>query len=181
MTTAEFVRRMTEAGASPEAIAIALEYAEGKKAPKAKGERGERLSEDWVMPIEWLEEALEYRTPEGQALTKKEVINEAGRFADYWRAQPGAKGRKANWKATWRNWIRTAGPRIVKARHASGASRSNGYRQYERPSFTDALVRRFAERGEGEPLEGQCSDRRTDLEPDTDPGNLLPFPKSLPF
>lgn len=27
-------------------------------------------------------------------------------FRDYWAAQPGAKGRKADWEATWRNWCR---------------------------------------------------------------------------
>jgi hypothetical protein len=27
-------------------------------------------------------------------------------FADYWKSQPGAKGRKADWLATWRNWCR---------------------------------------------------------------------------
>jgi hypothetical protein len=26
-------------------------------------------------------------------------------FVDYWIAQPGAKGRKADWSATWRVWI----------------------------------------------------------------------------
>ncbi|MEX7470162.1 hypothetical protein AB4Z39_10665 [Mycobacterium adipatum] len=30
------------------------------------------------------------------------------KFLDYWRAQPGAKGRKSDWDATWRNWIRRA-------------------------------------------------------------------------
>ncbi len=30
----------------------------------------------------------------------------AERFRDYWRAQPGTKGRKADWDATWRNWCR---------------------------------------------------------------------------
>lgn len=30
----------------------------------------------------------------------------AASFADYWRAQPGAKGRKTDWPATWRNWVR---------------------------------------------------------------------------
>jgi uncharacterized protein YdaU (DUF1376 family) len=30
----------------------------------------------------------------------------AARFRDYWIAQPGAKGRKADWPATWRNWVR---------------------------------------------------------------------------
>jgi hypothetical protein len=28
------------------------------------------------------------------------------RFADYWRAKPGADGRKLDWLATWRNWVR---------------------------------------------------------------------------
>lgn len=28
------------------------------------------------------------------------------RFRDYWIAQPGVKGRKTDWPATWRNWVR---------------------------------------------------------------------------
>lgn len=28
------------------------------------------------------------------------------RFKDYWAAQPGQKGRKLDWSATWRNWVR---------------------------------------------------------------------------
>lgn len=27
-------------------------------------------------------------------------------FVDYWRAQPGQRGVKADWPATWRNWLR---------------------------------------------------------------------------
>lgn len=30
----------------------------------------------------------------------------AANFRDYWIAQPGAKGRKTDWSATWRNWCR---------------------------------------------------------------------------
>ncbi len=30
----------------------------------------------------------------------------AAQFRDYWIAQPGAKGRKTDWSATWRNWVR---------------------------------------------------------------------------
>ena len=36
---------------------------------------------------------------------------EADIFRDYWIAQAGAKGRKANWQSTWRNWIRRASER----------------------------------------------------------------------
>lgn len=35
-------------------------------------------------------------------------LPEHDRFCDYWRGQPGAKGRKADWFATWRNWMRKA-------------------------------------------------------------------------
>ncbi|MFN7432797.1 MAG: YdaU family protein [Betaproteobacteria bacterium] len=28
------------------------------------------------------------------------------RFADYWRAQPGQRGVRVDWLATWRNWVR---------------------------------------------------------------------------
>ena len=30
------------------------------------------------------------------------------RFVDYWRAQPGQRGVKSDWVATWRNWMRRA-------------------------------------------------------------------------
>lgn len=30
----------------------------------------------------------------------------AAQFVDYWIAQPGVKGRKVSWPATWRNWVR---------------------------------------------------------------------------
>jgi len=30
------------------------------------------------------------------------------KFRDYWIAQPGQKGVKADWDATWRNWVRKA-------------------------------------------------------------------------
>lgn len=29
-------------------------------------------------------------------------------FVDHWKAQPGAKGVKVDWDATYRNWIRRA-------------------------------------------------------------------------
>jgi uncharacterized protein YdaU (DUF1376 family) len=40
-----------------------------------------------------------------------DVNLELDAFVDHWRAQPGAKGRKADWNATWRNWIRRANAR----------------------------------------------------------------------
>jgi hypothetical protein len=52
--------------------------------------RGGRLPSDW-MPKEHQEWKLEL-----------------AKFRDYWAAQPGERGVKLDWDATWRNWIRRA-------------------------------------------------------------------------
>jgi len=62
---------------------------------------------------------------------------EADIFRDYWIAQAGAKGRKANWQSTWRNWIRRASERsaVQPARKETAIEmgkrliRENGYEQ----------------------------------------------------
>jgi len=72
------------------------EPAASPPAPRAK--RGSRLPDDWTLPADW--EA--WARSEGHA----SPIRAAAVFADYWRAQPGQKGVKADWMATWRNWIR---------------------------------------------------------------------------
>jgi uncharacterized protein YdaU (DUF1376 family) len=59
-----------------------------------------RLSEDWQLPDEWAVWAKQERPD----LNPNKV---ADSFKDYWIAQPSSKGKKANWLATWRNWIRT--------------------------------------------------------------------------
>ena len=41
------------------------------------------------------------------------------RFRDYWIAQPGTKGVKLDWDATWRNWVRAE--KAGGAKPASGA------------------------------------------------------------
>lgn len=46
------------------------------------------------------------------------IEREVEKFRDYWTAKPGKDGRKTDWAATWRNWIRKAmesgpGPRGV--------------------------------------------------------------------
>lgn len=38
------------------------------------------------------------------------TLEEASKFRDYWHAQPGQKGVKLDWQATWRNWCRNAKP-----------------------------------------------------------------------
>lgn len=58
---------------------------------------GTRLPADWEPSTQLLEFAA------GLGLDGESV---AERFRDYWRAQPGARGRKSDWPATWRNWCR---------------------------------------------------------------------------
>jgi hypothetical protein len=65
----------------------------GAIAPKAK-----RLSEEEI-PSQWVAWCKSNR-PELDAVGVFEG------FRDYWIAQPGQKGVKADWFATWRNWCR---------------------------------------------------------------------------
>lgn len=68
----------------------------------SKKKRGTRLSEQWELPIDWGNWALENGWPES-------VIRlEADKFRDHWISQSGQKGVKLDWLATWRNWMRNS-------------------------------------------------------------------------
>lgn len=71
---------------------------------KATGERarGARLPPDWSPDPDGMAFA------ESQGLRNGRAQAELGRFRDYWTAQPGQKGVKTDWPATWRNWCRKA-------------------------------------------------------------------------
>lgn len=47
-------------------------------------------------------------------LSDQEHADELSKFRDYWRAVPGAKGRKTDWDATWRNWMRRASETLAR-------------------------------------------------------------------
>lgn len=70
------------------------------KEPVEKREpQGTRLPADWE-PSSADTQFCETERPDLR-------INDiAAQFRDYWVAQPGSKGRKADWPATWRNWVR---------------------------------------------------------------------------
>ena len=87
---------VTPASASPSA----------QPADKAKGSR---LPKDWVLPKRWGDWALLER----QDLTAEDVRREAACFRDHWVGKAGADARKADWEATWRNWIRRVDRRKV--------------------------------------------------------------------
>ena len=72
---------------------------EPKSRERAKGKRldVEQLPDDW----------REFCSTQASHLDPLETFN---RFRDYWIAQPGQKGVKVDWMATWRNWCRNEKP-----------------------------------------------------------------------
>jgi len=62
-------------------------------------QRGSRLPADCLLPTDW----FHFCKQERPDLVPKQVFDE---FRDYWIAQPGQKGVKTDWDATWRNWVR---------------------------------------------------------------------------
>ena len=47
-----------------------------------------------------------------EGLSAEQIAREADRFRDYWRGQPGQRGVKLDWHATWKNWVRKAADAI---------------------------------------------------------------------
>ncbi len=70
-----------------------------EEAPSAKSPRGTALPEAWTLPDDW-------KTWAEGARPDVDVLIVADSFRDYWVAKPGKDGRKADWLATWRNWVR---------------------------------------------------------------------------
>lgn len=69
-------------------------------------------------------------------------------FVDYWRAKPGVAGRKLDWPATWRNWLRTeAGRRETAARPPIRAAPAAS-RQQETDAMFDRAMQRARQREE---------------------------------
>lgn len=89
-------------------LAERLQYAIPERETEREGEtekrqkkqsRGTRLPADWVPT----EDQIQFCKTERVDLNPATV---ADRFRDFWIAQPGSKGVKLDWDATWRNWVR---------------------------------------------------------------------------
>jgi 5-methylcytosine-specific restriction endonuclease McrA len=101
---------------------------------------GSRLPQGWTLPQSWGEWAME-----AQNLSVDQVRREADNFHDYWVAKAGAAGRKADWLATWRTWVR-------KSQNFTHGGNTNGrhhqsQRQPERNGF--AVINRALEERDG--------------------------------
>jgi len=72
--------------------------------PKAQPKNGSRLPFE-ECPTEWTIFGSEVMSWDGA-----HIAATFSKFHDYWVAQPGVKGRKTDWLATWRNWCRDERP-----------------------------------------------------------------------
>ena len=91
---------------SPQGSTLSRGRAKTKKHASPNGAAnslGTRLPKDWQLPKDWGEWALTERPD----FTEQKVRTVAEIFADHWHAKPGSGGRKLDWQATWRNWVRT--------------------------------------------------------------------------
>lgn len=75
---------------------------EKREANASQKKRGARLPEDWRLPKDWGDWAV------SQGLDEFSARHEAEKFRDYWIGLSGQKAVKADWEATWRNWVRKA-------------------------------------------------------------------------
>ena len=88
-------------GGLTESSAIAhVPLTSGKEGNGREGNRarGTRLPDNFTL------------TPERRKAAEAEGVDaerEFAKFRDYWAGQPGAKGVKLDWDATWRNWCRS--------------------------------------------------------------------------
>lgn len=71
---------------------------QGGKPKRKRGCRWEDTAID-ALTDEWREDAVDIGVSDPERVFAK--------FADYWRAKPGAAGVKLDWQATWRNWCRS--------------------------------------------------------------------------
>jgi hypothetical protein len=86
----------------------------------AQRKRGTRLAADWMPPQDAID-AMKHECPDVDLKT------EHRKFIDYWTDQTGAKGVKASWVGTWRNWIRRAAENQPRA--PAGASNVSAFQR----------------------------------------------------
>lgn len=93
---------------------------EGAQAHPTPPKRATRIPENWS-PGVVLVDAMFNECPQvNQQMEHR-------KFIDYWAAQPGTKGTKLDWNATYRNWIRRASENAPKTGNRSTDRMMNGY------------------------------------------------------
>jgi uncharacterized protein YdaU (DUF1376 family) len=97
---ANAVPTQCEGNASQEPIASNQEKQEGReqREPRSARARGSRLNPAWELPEDWGLWAMQER-----GWTVQEARRVAAEFRDHWL---GKGESRADWLATWRNWVR---------------------------------------------------------------------------
>lgn len=98
----ETVNGLKAVGAADRDTSPAAQSEASKGRGKTATATGTRLPDDWKLPKSWGEWAI----AEHPGLGEEEIRRQAAMFADHWHGKAGKDGRKADWGATWRNWIR---------------------------------------------------------------------------
>jgi hypothetical protein len=111
---------------------------------QAKSRRGTRLPDGWKLPSEYREWANNILPEKKFDYAQRcEIIrDQAERFFNYWTAQSGSKGVKADWFATWKNWIKNS--QVMNAK-TSNDSRSRAQRHSDK--LDEIAKRDVAENG----------------------------------
>jgi hypothetical protein len=122
-------RANTEAEADAEEIQD-RGAAESVGAPRKRSANatGTRLPAEWILTRELGDWAMQ-----DCGMTREAVKSEAEKFADYWHGVAGAKGRKVDWSATWRNWCRNAKPA------QAGAHAAESFRERDQRAAADRV------------------------------------------
>lgn len=90
--------------------------------PKASSAgRGSRL------PSDWRPSRADIEFAEREGVTGPWLDREIGSFLDFWHGKPGERGRKVDWSATWRNWVRKAVDRGEPRSRAGPGRARNAY------------------------------------------------------
>lgn len=100
-----------------------------KKIKPKKTKIATRLPEDWTPT----DEDIAFCRSEKPHLNPNKI---ADKFRDYWIAQVGAKAKKADWPATWRNWVRNDNTLPL----ARGSPKTFQTRQEKTQTWVDKLL-----------------------------------------
>lgn len=93
------------AGLIPDSLNLIPDSLQEQGAQDQPRQDGKKHATASRLPADWFpsDEDISFCETERPDLKPSDV---ACRFRDYWIAQPGSKGRKLDWPATWRNWVR---------------------------------------------------------------------------
>lgn len=105
---------------------------------KASPSRGTRIPEGF-QPDETLKQWFRDQRYGGPAEFWR---TEHAKFCDYWTAQSGQRATKADWPATWRNWMRKAAERVPAAgRPTQGGFKNSAEKQADHNARESDLAR----------------------------------------